>query len=170
MSYIIQPVTNSKVNAALDTDYTVDSSFTISLVFGGTVNLGTGATTTLTYRRIGRMVDGWIDVVVGTSPTLGSGPWYIAAAELPYTPALPASGGGEPGGFGGVIWASEGLLELGAPVIANIGGSSGVMVFFSPPGDGGAGNIVGVGTPVPIGEGSRILGRFEYRAASANTW
>jgi ribose 5-phosphate isomerase len=45
MSFIIQPVTNSKVNAALDTDYTVDSSFTISLVFGGTVNLGTGATT-----------------------------------------------------------------------------------------------------------------------------
>lgn len=160
-----QGLTRDRVSGALDTALEVDTSFTVTSLFGGAVNLGTGAVTELHYKRDGRLLDGLLIIKVGTSPSLGSGAWYIAGSELPATPATVPQSTAWAGGFGASYTSADSILEMASPVIATIG--SPVMVFFCPPGDGGLGNLLSPVIPIPLKAGSFITGRFFYPADSA---
>lgn len=144
---------------------TIDTSVTISDLFGGTINLGTGGTITLRWNRVGRIIDGTLVIIVGTSPSLGTGPWNISASELPATPYnWGIATGAEIGGFGGQ--SGNGNLELAAMIFADLGGGTAVGVFFCPPGDGTLGNLMSFNTPVPILAGATIQTNIHYEAAS----
>lgn len=161
----ITPTSATAINQALDTAYTIDTTVAITLLFGGSVNLGTGGTIELRYKRIGRTVDFYIAVVVGTSPTVGSGPWIIAASEFPYTPLLTTTN--HPGKFGAVYTVAQGFLETAIPIFFYAGAQPMIFGWFCPPGDGGAGNLLGHGNPIPILEGTTIIGGGNYEAATA---
>lgn len=161
----ITPTSATAINQALDTAYTIDTTVAITLLFGGSVNLGTGGTIELRYKRIGRTVDFYIAVVVGTSPTVGSGPWIIAASEFPYLPA--ESTASQPGKFGAVYTATQGFLETAIPIFFYAGSFPMIFGWFCPPGDGGAGNLLGDGNPIPIIAGTNITGAGNYEAATA---
>lgn len=143
---------------------TVDTVITITDIFGGTINLGTGGTATLRWNRVGRIIDGTITIVIGTSPSLGTGVWTIGSAELP-APAYNwgVGTGSEIGGFGAV--SGNGELELAALVFADVGGGVAVGVFFCPPGDGTLGNLMSFNAPLALRAGHVIQSNVHYEAA-----
>lgn len=161
----ITPISTAAVNAALDTAYTTDTTVAVTLLFGGSVNLGTGGTIELKYKRVGRTVDFYIAVAVGASPTVGSGPWIIAASEFPYLPIESANS--QPGKFGAVYTASQGFLETAIPIFFYAGSFPLTFGWFCPPGDGNVGNLMGNGNPIPIVEGTNIEGAGNYEAKTA---
>lgn len=75
---------------------------------GGTVNLGTNSEIIFRYRRVGRMVEGWINISAAADATYGNGgPLYFPGGTLPYQPRHPIANPvnaalqhGYPGGFG----------------------------------------------------------------------
>lgn len=165
MSYVKRALTRNRISRALDVPYSDDTSITVTSLFGGAVNLGTGGVANLTYERLGRTIKGQVNIVVGTSPSVGSGPWYIANTELPAVPVTPYGTTGDPGCYGAVYSSSLAMLETAIPIIANVGSIA--MVFFTPPGDGGLGNLLTPVLPIPIGSGATVVGQFLYEAASA---
>lgn len=165
------PVTASSINTALDTAWNVDTSVTITDLGGGTLTFGTGGETRIEWVRIGRNVIMNVFFTVGTSPSLaGTGlPWVIASTELPYAPKVPAGTYANPGGFGYFNNASSTAEAVNVgikPAIAKIG-SVAALVWIADPGDGGIGNLMWNGNPVPINAGATYQGQITYEAAAA---
>ena len=122
--------------ANLDVAFTdLDLTGDLADLFGGTIDLGTNGAVTMRYRRVGRVVDGWLWIGADDDATYGSGgPFYIPGSALPYAPQTPPSnpsGGSEgwvfPSGYGFFLSIGGGFQFGASPTIANIG--SAAMVF-----------------------------------------
>ena len=163
------PLTEVSVNAALDTPWIIHTAITtFSDLFGGTVNLGTGADLRLVYKRMGRSVQMHIYFKIGASPTWGNGgPLFIPIASLPVIPKNPPATASyaTPGGFGYLSDSSIPATELVAPAIVNAGQV--ILGFITQPGDGNIGNLFTRTNPLPIVEGTTYQGYLVYEADTA---
>jgi len=138
----IDDLTASQVLTLLGTTAVPDAALTdydltgeLADLYGGTIDLGTSGAITFRYRRVGRMVEGWLWIGADDDATYGSGgPLYFPGTSLPVAPRLPnanpaggSSGWGSPGGFGFFSAAEAGFQFGASPAIVNVG--SVAMVF-----------------------------------------
>lgn len=132
---------------------------TISDMFGGTIGLGDGSIE-MRYVQQGSIASGSIIISVGDSPSVGSGPWAIFEADLPFTPKLPPSSRAYPSGFGFVSNITDSAFAC--PTIAGLGPAGASMIFATAIGDSapGLGTLLSGSNPLPLASGTILQGGF----------
>lgn len=145
-----------------------DDDVTVTEFFGSAVNLGTGG-----YCRVDAILQ-WqflymrIEIVIGTSPSLGSLPLTIMADDLPITvPEYPA-GKVMPGNFGALTESSN-AVQMFAPALNNITGYGNCLLFFKEAGAAFTDYLLGVNSVATLGagdayNGSILIPLFDYGA------
>lgn len=103
-------------------------------------NLGTGGAAGMKYRRVGRVVEGWLKVTIASDATTPSGFFIIVHPDdFPYTPKVESASSGYPmpGGFGAIYKADtagsppyNGYRHGLAPIVQEIGNGRAIMMFF----------------------------------------
>lgn len=120
----------SKVIKSTKAIYTYDTSVTVTEFFGTAVNLGTGGS----CRVDAKVDDDWIwlriNIVFGTSISIGTLPLTILASDMPVT--IPDFGANVPmpGNFGSLLIPAN-ANQMYAPALNNVSGFGNCFLFFN---------------------------------------
>lgn len=139
------------------TGHYYDTDVPVTEFFGSAINLGTGGYCRIDILPQGLFIYIRIEIVIGTSPSLGTLPFVIKSSDLPY--ALPTFTAQKPviGAFGGVS-ESGGSFQMYAPALNNITGYGQGLLFFKESGAAFTDYLLGTSSLATLGAGDSYNG------------
>lgn len=137
--------------------YYYDTDVTVTEFFGSAVDLGTGGYCRVDAKENDDFIWLRINIVFGTSMSIGTLPLTIKASDLPVTVPNYGEQVPMPGNFGAVS-TSGGGNQMYAPALNNISGFGNCILFFSEYGASFTAYLMGSAATHPPVEGSIYFG------------
>lgn len=145
-----------------------DSDVTVTEFFGSALDLGTGGYCRVDAIKQWQLIYLRIEIIIGTSPSLGSLPFTIMADDLPIeVPTYPA-GAAMAGNFGALTETSN-SVQMFAPALNNITGYGNCLLFFKEAGAAFTDYLLGINSVPTLSAGDTYFGTmiipiFDYGA------